>query len=88
MVCVGSRNVTGAATSVHLGECPHFTWPGVNQNKGQHLTPPTKITSFCPAARQAGPGHPSVSIPVFSWRQGEGEVKVVSALTGRSGIPV
>lgn len=37
MVCVGSGNVPGAATSIHLGQCPHIKWPGVNQNKGQHL---------------------------------------------------
>lgn len=60
----------------------------MNQNKGQHLTPPAKITSFYLEARQADPGHPSVSIPVFLWRKGEGEERVVSALTGRSGITV
>lgn len=37
----------------------------MSQNNRQHLTPPAKITFFYLAARQAGPGHPSVAIPCF-----------------------
>lgn len=85
-MCVGSGNVTGAAPQSTWENV--LTWPAVNQNKGQHLTPPEKTTSFYLAASQAGPGHPSVSIPVFSWRQGEGEERVVSAPTGGSRITV
>lgn len=49
---IAKQEALGTETSICLGQCPHITWPGVDQNKGQHLPPPAKITSFYLAARQ------------------------------------